>query len=188
MNYIQLIEKEQAGGEIQEIFEKIEQQFGMIPNIFKALANSATSLKSFNNMNEMLENGAFTNAQLKAALLAVSQVNQCNYCLAAHTNEAQSLGYSEQDTVDMRTGNINDSKLKAITQLAREITITHGHPENEYVNQFFEAGYTREQFTELFTVVAIKTLSNYFHNATNYPVDMPEAPKVEETSTIESRR
>jgi len=186
MNYIQFVEKEQANTEIQSIFENVEGKYGKVLNLMKALANSPVSLKAFTQMDEMLENGSFTPAEVQAALLAVSQVNQCDYCLAAHTAGAQKLGYSEAETIDMRKGEINDPLLGPLTRLAREITLNRGRIEPQYAQEFFDAGYSREQFTELFTIVSLKTLSNFFHSATEFPVDMPEAQKVPENIYTES--
>ena len=40
---------------------------------------------------------------MQAINLAVSQANECNYCLAAHTALGKMAGFSEEETLDLRT-------------------------------------------------------------------------------------
>ncbi|MFW6100109.1 MAG: carboxymuconolactone decarboxylase family protein [Bacteroidota bacterium] len=116
---------------------------------------------------------------IQAGLLAVAQVNQCNYCLSAHTAAAKMLRFSEQDTIELRKGTIDDPKLMALTQLLREITIRRGYPAESYVKQFFHAGYTKAHFAELAPIVALKTISKYFHHMTE-DTGRSSAPEIKE--------
>lgn len=180
MKYIDLITEEQAQGEVKEVYNAVSNKLGMVPDIMKGLANSPAALKAYTTLSDIIENGSFSAKEVQAGLLAVAQVNQCYYCLSAHTAAAKMLGFSGQETIELRKGTIDDPKLKALTQLLREMTISRGHPSEEYINNFFEAGYTKAHFAELASIVALKTMSNYFHHMTEIPVDFPQAPVVKE--------
>ena len=45
MARIKPVEKEQAQGETKEIFEVMEKQFGMVPNLFATIAQYSKALK-----------------------------------------------------------------------------------------------------------------------------------------------
>ena len=100
--------------------------------------------------------------------------------MSAHTAEAKALGYSPEDIIRLRTGTIDDKKLRALTQLVREIVSKRGFPDEEYINAFFEVCFTTAHFAELTPFLALKTMSNYFHHMTELPIDIPRAPEVKE--------
>ncbi|MBS3775554.1 MAG: carboxymuconolactone decarboxylase family protein [Bacteroidales bacterium] len=185
MKYIDLISEEDAGKEVKEVYGAVSQKLGMVPDIMKGLANSTAALKAYTTLSDIIENGSFTAKEVQAGLLAVAQVNQCYYCLSAHTAAAKMLGFSEQETIEIRKGTIDDPKLKALTQLLREMTIARGYPAESYVKQFFDAGYTKAHFAELAPIVALKTMSNYFHHMTEIPVDFPKATEIKEERLAE---
>ena len=186
MKYINLIKENEAQGKVKEVYEVVSSKLGIVPDIMKGLANSPTALSAYVTLSDIIENGSFNTKEVQAGLLAVSQVNQCYYCLSAHTAAAKMLGFSAQEAIELRKGTIEDPKLRALTQLLRVMTITRGHPSKEYINLFFEAGYTKTHFTELVTIVALKTMSNYFHNMTEIPVDFPRAPEIKEEAVTDS--
>jgi AhpD family alkylhydroperoxidase len=45
---------------------------------------------------------SFTAKEREAINLIVSQVNECDYCLAAHTSLAKMRGFTEEQTIDIR--------------------------------------------------------------------------------------
>ncbi|MEF8810782.1 MAG: hypothetical protein V5A47_07675, partial [Bacteroidales bacterium] len=65
------------------------------------------------------------------------------------------------------------------------MTIARGYPAESYVKQFFDAGYTKAHFAELAPIVALKTMSNYFHHMTEIPVDFPKATEIKEERLAE---
>jgi len=185
MNYIDLIEEKDAQGEVKEIYDALNQQMGMVPNILKGLANSPAALKAYTTLNGIIENGSFSSEEIQASLLAAAQVNQCYYCLSAHTAAAKALGFTEEQTLQLRSGTIEDEKLRALTRLVREITLQRGHPDPSLIKQFFDAGYTKAHFAELAPIVALKIISNYFHHMTEIPIDLPKAQELKEEKPAE---
>ncbi len=108
--------------------------------------------------------------------------NKCNYCLAAHTALGKMVGFSEEETLDLRTGSIEDQQLRALTTLAREITVHKGHPNEKYLENFFEVGYGKQALVELIGLVAFKTFSNYLNNMTEVVVDFPKAKELKKAA------
>lgn len=112
--------------------------------------------------------------------LAVSQVNNCLYCLSAHTAIAKMNGFSEDQILELRQGIASfDNKLDALARLAKNITETRGATDQTVLNDFFAAGWTKENLIDTIVLVGDKTISNYINNTTEIPIDFPIAQPLE---------
>ena len=164
--------------EARQTLEAIETQVGMVPNLYAYEAHSPQTFTTNLAFAHAVENGAFSNRQVQAVYLATSEVNDCSYCLSAHTALAQMNGFSEDETFALRTGEIADPTLSVLTRLARSFVETKGRPDPALVDAFFEAGFDQTALVELVGLISVKTFSNYLHNVTGIPVDFPEAKPV----------
>lgn len=183
MKHLAPLTSENAPQASQAAFATLQKQLGMLPNLYATIGHSGPALNAYLAFDHSLQSeGSFSNKEVQAVLLAVSEVNQCTYCLAAHTALAKMNGFSEEDTFGLRAGTIADEKLAALTQLARELTETRGRAADELVAAFFAAGYSPAALVELLGLVSAKIFSNYLHNLTQVPVDFPEAKPLPKTA------
>ena len=60
--------------------------------------------------------------------------------------------------------------------------MTRGRPDDEYVEQFFEAGYSKQALVELVGYVSFMTFSNYLNNLTEIPIDFPKAKSLKDAA------
>jgi AhpD family alkylhydroperoxidase len=65
------------------------------------MGRSPFALKAFMNLEETLNAGAFDPKQREAIALVVSDVNDCEYCLAGHTMLAIKRGYTKEETIKL---------------------------------------------------------------------------------------
>jgi uncharacterized peroxidase-related enzyme len=121
MKMINVPSKEQVSAETQQIFEQIQKRVGKVPNLYAAIGYSGTALTAFLQFEETLNHGVFTGKEREAIALVVSEVNRCNYCLAAHTGAAFKRGFTKEEILLIRSGEPTDVKLNAIIQLAQSI-------------------------------------------------------------------
>lgn len=182
MKTIQVPTHTQVSSQNQAIFDNLKQQIGKVPNLYATLALSDVALKANLDFAGAFEKSDFTNKEAQAVYLAVSEVNQCTYCLAAHTALAQMNGFTEDETFLLRAATIEDVKLKALTQLAKSISENKGRPTEELVDNFFKAGYNEAALINLIGLVSAKIFSNFVHNTTKIPVDFPAAKPLEEVT------
>jgi len=105
----------------------------------------------------------------------VSEVNSCEYCLAGHTILAMKRGFTKEETHEIRRGQINDPKLNSVIQLAKAITETRGKSADEYLSNFYEAGFDEGAVMELIGLVMVRLFTNYVFALTNVPIDFPLA-------------
>lgn len=142
---------------------------------------SATLLLSlgFLQYGETLSQGVFSKKEQEAIALAVSQSNGCAYCLSAHTTMGKFVGFSEEETLELREGTSKSKKLNALTNLAIEIVENKGQASSETVDRFFSAGYSEAAFAELIGLVSLRILTNYIYTNGAFEIDFPKAPYIE---------
>ena len=178
MNTINVPTRAEVNQTNQAIFDNLEKAVGFVPNLYATYAHSDTALENYLNLSN-----AKTSLRAKekeAVNLAVSQVNDCDYCLAAHTAIGKMNGFTDEQIIELRQGYATfDNKLDALARLARNLTENRGAADNEVLTNFFEAGYTKGSLIDTIVLVGDKTISNYIHKTTQVPVDFPAALPLE---------
>ena len=88
-------------------------------------------------------------------------------------------GLTDEQVLNVRGGSAAfDTKLDALTKLAKAITLTKGRPEPATLDAFFNAGYTNAHLVEVVIAIADKVVMNYLHNIMQVPIDFPLAPEL----------
>lgn len=173
MKRITVPSKEQVGIESQQLFAQIQKRLGKVPNLYATIGYSGVALQAFLQFEEGLSHGVFTAKEREAIALVVSEVNHCNYCLAAHTAAAIKRGFTKEETLLIRNGEANDHKLNAIVQLAKSIAENKGKPDESSLEQLYEQGYNEAAIVELIGLVTVRIFTNYIYALTDIPVDFP---------------
>jgi uncharacterized peroxidase-related enzyme len=164
----------------KQIFDDLESKLGFVPNIYATYAYSdhaPARYLTFSNGKTSLNN-----REKEAINLAVSQINGCVYCQAAHTQLGKMNGFSEEETIELRQGRASfDPKLDALAKLVKSIAENRGNITDEELERFFNAGYTKENLVDVIVNIGEKATTNFLHNVTKIPVDFPAAPELTET-------
>jgi len=161
----------------QALFDGLKKGLGKVPNLFATFAHSKNALGTY----LALQNARSSiNGKAREIVnLVVSQVNECEYCLAAHTTLGKMVGFTDAEIVEIRHGRASfDPKFDALAQLVREVVVNRGHVNSAVVGAFLAAGWTEENLVDVIVVVGDKTIANYLHGVTKVPVDFPLAPKL----------
>jgi AhpD family alkylhydroperoxidase len=159
----------------QAIFEQLKKGLGMVPNLYATLAHSDNALGNY----LTLQNGqsSLSAKEREVINLVVSQVNECAYCLAAHTALGGMVGFAPEQIIAIRKGGAAfDGKLDALAKLVKSATINRGHATPELIDAFFAAGYNQGNLVDVVMVIGDKIITNYLHALTKVPVDFPAAP------------
>ena len=158
----------------QQIFDSLEKAVGFVPNIYATLASSENALKNF--LDFANAKSSLKTKEKEVVNLAVSELNQCQYCLSAHTAIAGMNGYTPEQILDLRSGNAPfDSKLDALAKLSRNISENRGATNPVVLNAFFAAGWTKENLMDTINLVGEITITNYLHKTTDVAIDFPVA-------------
>lgn len=164
---------ERVPPESRPLLDKVEKGFGYIPNLFAAFANSPVLLEGYLSLDAAFEKGTLTPTERQLVLLAASVVNECDYCVAAHSTVAKRmLHVSPAIVAAIRTGAaVPDAKLNALVTLTKGLTAGQGRVAAATIRSFLDSGYRPEQIGEVLAGIALKTLSNYTHHLSPVEVD-----------------
>ncbi len=162
----------------QAIFDNLKKAVGFVPNIYATMASSENALKNF--LDFQNAKTSLKTKEKEVINLAVSELNQCQYCLSAHTAIAGMNGYTPEQIIELRTGTASfDSKLDALAKLSKNIVENRGATSTEVIEDFFAAGWTKENLIDTISQVGEITITNYLHRTTEVPVDFPAAQSIE---------
>ncbi|NHF61400.1 carboxymuconolactone decarboxylase family protein [Flavobacteriaceae bacterium TP-CH-4] len=171
--------REEVSPNNQAIFDHLEKVVGFVPNLFATYAYSENALKNYLDFSNA--KSSLRAREKEVVNLAVSEVNNCEYCLAAHTAIGKMNGFTDGQLLEFRSGHASfDSKLDALARLARNITENRGNTDAGVLDNFFDAGWTKENLVDVISLVGNKTISNYLNNTTRIPVDFPAAPSLQD--------
>lgn len=161
----------------QALFDTLKKGLGMVPNLYATLAHSENALGNY----LALQNAksSITGKAREVVNLVVSQVNECEYCLAAHTMIGKMNGFTDAQVLEIRSGTASfDPKLDALARLVKATASQRGKIDDTLLDAYFAAGWTRENLVDTIVTIGDKTITNYLHSVTQVPVDFPAAPKL----------
>ena len=178
MSTFNVPKREEVSPKNQGIFDNLEKAVGFVPNLYATYAYSENALENY--LTFANAKTSLTAKQKEVVNLAVSQVNNCLYCLSAHTAIGKMNGFTDAQILELRAGKASfDTKLDALAGLARNITENRGATDAVVLDNFFAAGWTKENLIDTIVLVGDKTISNYIHSTTQIPVDFPVAQPLE---------
>ncbi|MDC7996617.1 carboxymuconolactone decarboxylase family protein [Gilvibacter sediminis] len=166
--------REEVSENNQAIFDKLKGALGFVPNLYATYAYSENALGNYLTLSN--SKTSLSAKEKEVVNLAVSQANDCSYCLAAHTAIGKMNGFNDDQILELRSGAASfDNKLNALANLAKDVTENRGAASESALEQFFAAGYNKENLVDTIVLVGDKTISNYLHKTTDVPVDFPAA-------------
>lgn len=181
MRDIQVPTREEVSLESQQIFDQIEKQLGMVPNLYATIGHSSNALGAFLAYGATLSKNSLSKKEREAIKLVVSEENNCDYCRAAHTMLGRLAGFTEEETIEIRKGQFGaDLKLQALIQVALEIAKDQGKVNTETKQRFFNQGYDEQALIDTLATVIDVSFTNFAHRLTDVAIDFPPARRLEE--------
>lgn len=162
----------------QAIFDNLNKALGFVPNLYATYAHSDSALENY--LNFANAKTSLSAKEKEIVNLAVSEVNNCIYCLSAHTAIGKMNGFTDEQILELRAGEASfDNKFNALAKLAKNVTENRGRTDADVLENFFTAGYSKGNLIDVISLVGEKTISNYVHSTTQVPVDFPVAQPLE---------
>lgn len=167
--------REQVSAENQAIFDNLTKMVGHVPNLYAVFANSDHALGNYLAFSS--GKSSLRAKEKEVVNLVTSQVNNCVYCLSAHTALSKLQGFTDEQIIEIRKAEITfDTKLDALAKVVKSIVDNKGHAAPELLDNFYASGYTEGNLVDVILIVGDKTITNYLHVLTNVPVDWPTVP------------
>lgn len=153
----------------------VNKQLGVVPNLFRLVANSPAALEGYLGMSGALAKGTLSAQTRERIALAVAQINGCNYCLSAHSYLGKNLAkLSDAEIAANRHGGSLDPKADAAVRFATQVVRERGHVSDTDVRAVRMAGYDDAQIIEIVQHVALNTWTNYINEVAKTEIDFPE--------------
>ena len=153
---------------------QLQSAFGMIPNLIGAMSTSPVLINSLVGLFGKVHGASFTERQVQSVLLTDAVTNGCAWAVAFHTALALKEGIEPADVQAIREGRLpKDSKLAALSGLAKAMIEKRGRLSDEDTHQFLAAGFGKDHLLEVIAAVAASTITNYTGNITKPPLDAP---------------
>lgn len=158
---------ESAPADSRPALEAIQSRYGFLPNLAATVAESPGALNGLLASLQAYDDPALTLTPLERqiVLIATSVENRCDFCVAAHSMLASSLGLERAQIERLQDGlPLADERLEALRVFTTEIVRQRGWIEPLASERFFAAGFDRGQVFEVVLGVALKTLTNYINH------------------------
>ena len=159
--------------------EAANKTYGTVFNLYRGFATSPATLKVYLAFNELLnEFGQLTPIEQQVVYLTVSAENACTYCVGAHSAIAGMVKMPEQTLTELREQRpLSDPKLDALRRFTLSVMEHRGWVPEHDMADFEAAGFEQVHVLEVLTILAQKTLSNYYNHVAHTPLDEMFAPQ-----------
>jgi uncharacterized peroxidase-related enzyme len=153
-------------------FGKAKEKLGMIPNVLLAYAFDEKKLRAFTDMYNdlMLGESGLSKLEREMIAVAVSSVNHCYYCLAAHGAAVRQLSgdpaLGEMMVMNYRAANL-PPKQKAMLDFAVKLTETPAKIEDADRQALRDAGFSDRDIWDIASTVGFFNMSNRVAAATD---------------------
>jgi uncharacterized peroxidase-related enzyme len=162
-----------APEDAKPLLKAAKENFGFIPNLLGEFAEAPAVLEGYLTLNEIIGKTDFSPVEQQLVILAVSIENKCHYCSAVHSTILKNqLNVDEAIVNAVRSGDsVPDGKLNALVNFARKTVKSRGFVDEEDLQAFVDAGYSKQNVLEVNLIIALKTISNYTNHLADTPLD-----------------
>lgn len=164
MARIPLIDPADATGELATTFQEISDYTGgKIGNVWRALANEPKMLKAVWDRRQAVMEGENLSKTVKETVaLAVSQNNDCEYCVVNHSAALGRLGESDERIDEIKDGKGRDSDEQALIDLCVRAVTDPNRLNDDDFDKVRSHGWNDAQIFEAVGVATHYTALNRF--------------------------
>jgi uncharacterized peroxidase-related enzyme len=164
MSRLQAPDLETLAADERDILNLAEKRLGFLPNMHRMLATSPILLRAVTDYQAQMSKSLDAKTRHGIAL-AVTEVNGCGYCKAAHSYYATGLGKLSDNEVALNIdGRSEDSKRSAAIAFAKKVTELRGKVSDGDLAEVRAAGYTDPQILEIVGLAVQFLLTNFINN------------------------
>ncbi len=177
MSRFPLVPTEQLPAAAADLFAQIKKGLGKVPNAYATIGGySPGALAALLSTDAALGKGALGKADIEAIRLAVSEVNGCDYCVAAHTVVGKMVGLPPEAMHQIRAGEATGQAARdALLHFVRSVQSTRGTVPAPVVDAVLSAGYSPQQLIEALLVISMITFTNLVNRVNDTDLDFPRA-------------
>ena len=164
--------KETASTESAKLLATAEKAYGFVPNLLGVMAESPATLSAYLTIGQLFDESSFSPAERQVVMLTTNRLNECDYCMGAHSVIARMQKVPADVIESIRNDRpINDQKLEALRVFTTTVVEKRGWLSAADMAAFLAAGYTKAKALEVILGISFKTLSNYVNHVAETPLD-----------------
>lgn len=167
------VSDDNASPQAAELLQGVKAKIGMVPNLYRVLANEPAALAAALGLSDNLSKGSFSPAVREAIALTVAGVNACDYCASAHSAISKSLRVSPEEIAARLKGKSADAKLQAILSFAVAVVEKRGLVSDDDLKAARNAGLTEGEIVETVVNTVQNILTNYVNHIAQTEIDFP---------------
>jgi len=158
---VSYVERDQANAETLAFYDKAEDRFEMLLNIFKVFGHTPELGTVFTDLvMAILKDGELDWVTKELIILKATHRNECQYCVVQHETLSKRLGISEEKINDIGDDRFRDSPHFSDAEKAlMELTIQIGVDANRVSKELWDR--LHAHFTEPQIVEAVFTITVY---------------------------
>jgi uncharacterized peroxidase-related enzyme len=173
MSRVATVSFSNAVSKVATTLSQVEKSMGMIPNLFATLGNAPVALDGFLSLSKTLSRGRLTARQREIIALAVSQENECRYCLSAHMASSKRVGLDDASALKARRGDGEEGFERALALFAKEVVRQRGHVSDKELERARKARIDDGLVMEIIANVTLNTFTNYANEVADTEIDFP---------------
>lgn len=162
-----------ASPDAANLFAAIKAKVGMVPNLYRVVAQRPAVLSALLGLGTALGQGNFDAKTREAIALTVAKANRCDYCASAHTAISVSMKVAQDEILANLNARSVDPRLTAILALAARIVAEKGHVTDADLAAARAAGLDDGDVVEVAANVVANILTNYINHIAQTEIDFP---------------
>ncbi|MGM8897286.1 MULTISPECIES: carboxymuconolactone decarboxylase family protein [unclassified Psychrobacter] len=169
-----LHDKQSAPEDSKALLNNSIDAFGMIPNLHAVMAEAPGLLEGYQRLHQLFLDSSFDDEETTVVWQTINVEHDCHYCVPAHTGIAKSMKVDDAITEALRNETpLPTDKLEALRNFTLSVVRDRGNVNDDAVQAFLNAGFTKRQVLEVILAAAQKVMSNYTNHLANTPIDKP---------------
>jgi uncharacterized peroxidase-related enzyme len=175
---VALLERDQVVAEVADLYDNLLEERGVVPNMFKALANVpplALGVPAF--LKPLMAEGALAGWYKELIATRVALLNHCEYCVSAHRHLAAKRGATFGQIASLEDKTRGDNfEMGPFTEKEkagfRYASLLHasGHAVNRTAFDALSVYFSPEEIIELTAVAAAFEFFSRFNSSLHIPV------------------
>jgi uncharacterized peroxidase-related enzyme len=178
MSRISPIDPARAEGKAKILLDKVQARFGKVPNMMRIMATSPAVLEGYLGLSGALPAGLLNPRLREEIALAISEANQCSYCVGAHIQHGKKAGLTEQTSHSARVGQVEDARHQLAVDFALEVLATRGQINRSSVGKMQTAGFGDGEIIEIVANVALSVFTNSINLVADTEMDWPAVARI----------
>ncbi|TBN38012.1 alkylhydroperoxidase [Paracoccus subflavus] len=159
--------------DMRDAIAAVAEKSGFVPNVFLALAHRPNEFRAFFAYHQALmdKETGLTKAEREMIVVAVSALNNCQYCVVAHGAilriRAKNPMIADQIAVNWRKADLSD-RQRAMLAYAEKVTLAAYRIDESDHRALYDAGFDADDIWDIGAIAAFFGMSNRMANAGDF--------------------